>query len=222
MTKNPNLGSETTPARERIIEDCRHGRIDSDEMRRRLKEVDPPPGKLLDPLAFAYFPGLFDKAQTPDEWEAGGGRWEPQAHVVTNVKDDYHFPQVTACLKRHAEGVVAFRITPTLGGDVLSIELQFGTAEQWSAFRKAYGKVRRHKPKPKGMNGGGRPRLLNERMYVLPDGREFWLYGKWDRSRRIGKVLGSAPGTVENCIIDEHVLRQCPVLPAGEEPWRPC
>lgn len=208
--------------REQIIEDYRCGMIDAEEMRRRLKEAGPPLGRLPDPLATTYFPGVFDKAQTADDWGADGGEWGPQAHVVTNVKDDFHFAQVKACIERHAEAVVAYCVTPALGGDVLSIELQFGTTQQWLAFRKSYAKVRLHKPRPKGIKGGRQARLLNGRMYVLPDGREIWLYGRWDRSRRIGKVLGSAPGTVESCIVDEQVLRQCRVVPAGEEPWRPC
>ena len=93
-----------------------------------------------------YFPGIFDKAVRADRWEAQGNQWEPQAQVITNVKDDFHYPQVRECIRQHAQGLVAYFIAPTLP-DVLSIELQFGTKEQADAFHKAYRKVRLHRPK---------------------------------------------------------------------------
>ena len=171
-----------------------------------------------------YFPGTFDKAVRADRWEAQGNQWEPEAQVITNVKDDFHYPQVRECIRQHAQGLVAYFITPTLP-DVLSIELQFRTDDEANVFLKAYNKVRLHKPKTR--SGGKAKPLLNHRMYILPDGREFWLYGKWDTSRRIGKVLlGRQPGSpnqivLDNHIVDEDVLRKCRIVPKGEEPWWP-
>jgi len=164
-----------------------------------------------------YFPGIFDKAVRADKWEAQGNQWEPQAQVITSVKDDFHCPQVRECIRQHAEGLVAYFIAPSLG-DSVSIELQFRTDELAKAFLKDYRKVRLHRPKTKSENRA-KP-LLNHRMYILPDGREFWLYAKWDMSRRIGKVLGQQPDILENHIVDEDVLRNCKVVPKGEEPWR--
>jgi hypothetical protein len=165
-----------------------------------------------------YFPGIFDKAVRADLWEAQGNQWEPQAQVITSVIDDFHYPQVRECIRQHAEGLVAYFIAPSLG-DSLSIELQFRTDEEANVFLKAYNKVRLHKPKT--LTEGRAKRLLNHRMHILPDGREFWLFGKWDTSRRIGKVPGRQPSSLENHIVDEDVLRKCRIVPKGEEPWWP-
>ncbi|MBM4068847.1 MAG: hypothetical protein FJ271_07865 [Planctomycetes bacterium] len=60
-------------------------------------------------------------------------------------------------------------------------------------------------------------------MYILPDGREFWLYFKWDSSRRIGKVIAEQGGdgkfTLKNEIVDDDVLMTCRLVPKGQEPW---
>src|SRR6185312_5085012 len=63
------------------------------------------------------------------------------------------------------------------------------------------------------------PRLVAD----YPDGREFLLFGKWDQSRRIGKVVAgrTTDGTLRlaNEMVDEDVLRKCRLVPKGEEPW---
>jgi hypothetical protein len=171
----------------------------------------------MNDFAHRYFPALLKNAVAADEY-AG---WNPQAQVITNVKDDFHFPQVQECIREHAHAVVAFAIVPVFDEDSLSIELQFVGEGEALAFDKAYRRVRLHKPKTKGK--GPVTKLLKHRMYILPDGREFLLFGKWDQSRRIGKVIaGENPdgtGTLANEIVDDDVLRKCRLIPKGEEPW---
>jgi hypothetical protein len=156
-------------------------------------------------------------------FEAGGRQWEPQAQVITNVKDGYHLPQVQACIQQHAHGVVAYAIVAVLDRDTLSVELQFAGEDEAAAFLKAYGRVRLHKPRPRAETRGRR--LYTDRMYVLPDGGELWLFARWDRRRRIGKVIAhrnqDGGCTLVNKIVDESVLRGCRLVPRGEEPWRP-
>lgn len=52
---------------------------------------------------------------------------------------------------------------------------------------------------------------------------EFLMWGKWDQSRRIGKVIATrnpdGTGTLANEIVDEEVLRKCLLVPKGEETW---
>lgn len=166
------------------------------------------------------FPGIFDGAMPADEFQSAGYEWEPEAQVITNVKDGFHFPQVEQCLRQHAEGIVAYAIVPVLDGHTLSIELQFGSEAQSRAFQKSYRKVRLHKPKTTNVHSA--TKLHNGRMYILPDGREFLMYAKWDNSRRIGKVVAQrSDGTLAlaNEIVDEDVLRQCRVVPKGQERW---
>lgn len=181
-------------------------------------------GQDMKQYAQRFFPALLEKAMPPDEYEATGQRWEPEPQAITNVKDDFHLKQVQACIGQHALGVVAYAIMPVCDQDTLSVELQFAGRDKAMAFLKAYNKVRLHKPKAEQTTGRRAVPLRTNRMYILPDGREFWMYGKWDRSRRIGKVIaGRNPDgtcTLENEIVDEDVLRQCPVVPQEEEPWR--
>jgi hypothetical protein len=163
-----------------------------------------------------YFPALLKNAVAADEYPA----WQPHRQVITNVNDDFHLPQVQECIRQHAPTVVAFAIIP-FHQDSLSIELQFVGEKEALAFDKAYRRVRLHKPKA-NVNGQT-TKLFNHRMYILPDGREFLLYGKWDQSRRIGKVIASQNPdgtlTLANEIVDEDVLRKCRLVPKGEEPW---
>ena len=171
----------------------------------------------MNEVAQHYFPALLKNAVPADEYPT----WEPDSQVITNVKDDFHFPQVQECIRQHADSVVAFAIVPVMHQENLSIELQFVGEKEALAFDKAYRRVRLHKPKAK-VNGPA-TKLFNRRMYILSDGREFFLYGKWDQSRRIGKVIASqnpdGTGTLANEIVDEEVLRKCRLVPKGEEPW---
>jgi hypothetical protein len=172
-------------------------------------------------IARRHFPALLNRAVAADEWVAGGQEWNPHAQVITNLKDAFHLPQVQECIRQHAHAVVAFAVVPVFDEDSLSIELQFMGKEEALAFDKAYRRVRLHKPKTKVK--GPATKLLKHRMYILPDGREFLLYGKWDQSRRIGKVRSSQNPdgtlTLANEIVDEDVLRKCRLVPKGEEPW---
>lgn len=172
-------------------------------------------------IARRYFPALLKNAVPADEWEAVGQAWNPHSQVITNVKDTFHLPQVQECIRQHAHAVVAFVIVPVFDEDSLSIELQFVGKEQALAFDKAHWRVRLRKPKAKGK--GPVTKLLKHRMYILPDGREFLLFGRWDQSRRIGKVIGGrGPDStlrLANEIVDEDVLRKCRLIPKGEEPW---
>lgn len=172
-------------------------------------------------IARCHFSALLNHAVPADEWEGGGQEWNPHSQVITNLKDAFHLPQVQKCIRQHAHAVVAFAIVPIFDEDSLSIELQFVGTEEALAFDRAYRRVRLHKPKAKGE----RPvtKLFKHRMYIFPDGREFLLYGRWDQSRRIGKVLSSqnpdGTFTLANEIVDEDVLRKCRLVPKGEEPW---
>ncbi len=168
-------------------------------------------------IARRYFPDLLKNAVAANEYPA----WEPHSQVITNIKDAFHFSQVQECIRQHAHAVVAFAIVPVFDEGSLSIELQFVDKEQALAFDKAHRRVRLHKPKAKGE--GPVTKLLKHRMYILPDGREFLLFGRWDQSRRIGKVIASqnpdGTGTLANEIVDEDMLRKCRLVPKGEEPW---
>jgi hypothetical protein len=172
-------------------------------------------------IARRHFPALMAYAASADEWEAGGQEWNPHSQVITNLKDAFHLPQVQECIRQHAHTVVAFAIVPVFDEDSLSIELQFIGRDEAQAFDKAYRRVRLHKPKVKA--NGPTTKLFKHRMYILPDGREFLLFGRWDQSRRIGKVVvgRSLDGTprLANEIVDEDVLRKCRLVPKGEEPW---
>ena len=171
----------------------------------------------MNEFARRYFPALLEYAVAADEYPA----WEPDSQVITNVKDDFHLPQVQECIRQHARSVAAFAIVPVLNEDTLSVELQFVGKAEAAAFDKAQRRVRLHKPKAR--TSGPVMRLFKNRMYILPDGREFLLFGKWDRSRRIGKVVVSrnpdGSGTLANKIVDEDVLRKCRRIPKGQEPW---
>lgn len=174
-------------------------------------------------LAKHHFPGILDQAVPADEWEQAGQEWEPDAQVIANPIDNFHFPQVRECLRQHSSGIVSYAIVRLFDSDTLSVELQFASATEKNAFLKTYGKVRLHKPK--SPSSGTVKRLFRNRMYILPDGREFWLHYKWDNSRRIGKVVADRlpDGRLElaNEIVDDAVLRRCELIPKGQEPWRP-
>ena len=172
-------------------------------------------------IARRYFPALLTRAVSADEWEASGQEWNPHSQVITNLKDAFHLPQVQECIRQHAHAVAAFAIVPVFDEDSLSIELQFEGKEQALAFDKEYRQVRLHKPK--GKANGSTTKLFKHRMYILPDGRQFLLFGRWDQSRRIGKVVAgrTTDGTLRlaNEIVDEDMLRKCRFVPKGEEPW---
>lgn len=168
-------------------------------------------------MARRYFPDLHRNAAAADNYEG----WQPNRQVITSTKDDFHFPQVQECIRQHAHAVVAYAIVRIFDEDSLSIELQFVGAGEARAFDKTHQRVRLHKPKTEAK--GPVTKLFKHRMYILPDGREFLLFHKWDTSRRIGKVIASRrpDGTVTlaNEIVGEDVLRKCRLVPKGEEPW---
>lgn len=170
----------------------------------------------MNELARRYCPELFKSAVAADEYPA----WHPNRQVITSVKDDFHLQQVQECIRQHAQAVVAFALVP-FQQDSLSIELQFIGNEEALAFDKAYRQVRLHKPNTKA--NGLATKLFKHRMYILPDGRAFLLYARWDQSRRIGKVIAcqnpDGTVTVANEIVDDDVLRKCRLIPKGEEPW---
>ena len=64
-------------------------------------------------------------------------------------------------------------------------------------------------------------------MYLLPDGREFYLFWKYNKENRLGKVLvepdkyGGRGSTLRNEVVREDILRECQLVPAGEERWEP-
>ena len=95
--------------------------------------------------------------------------------------------------------------------DSLSIQLQFVGQKEAQAFDKAYWKVRLHKPKTK-VNGPA-TKLFKYRITSSPMAGNSCSSGRWDQSRRIGKVIaGRAPdGTTRlaNEIVYEGVLRKC-------------
>lgn len=168
-------------------------------------------------IARRYFPDLLKNAVAADSAK----EWQPDRQVITSTKDDFHFPQVQECIRQHAHAVVAYAIVRIFDEDSLSIELQFVGPDEARAFDKTHQRVRLHKPKSKVK--GPTVKLFKHRMYILPDGREFLMWGKWDQSRRIGKVIATrnpdGTGTLANEIVDEEVLRKCLLVPKGEETW---
>ncbi len=152
-------------------------------------------------------------------WQRQGNKFEPTMHLVGGKPD---LKWTLNILREHAESVVAYSVGDNPVISFFSIELQFRSAEAMRECRKLVNKGRRKRTPQVQGNPPLHQRLQTGCMYVLPDGREFLLMGKWDEGSRWGKVIVANHGDnliLANQFVPDDVLRRCPVVPKDEQMW---
>lgn len=88
--------------------------------------------------------GFRISAPTATEYEAKGGKWEPQLHFTGQLTQK-ETKAVQAIIDRHKDGLVAYHYCTTFGGKMYSLELQWASDEaakkNMMACRREYMKL---------------------------------------------------------------------------------
>jgi hypothetical protein len=166
---------------------------------------------------------------TADEYEANGNHFDADLHFVESTLVAGTVRWIEALVQKYGAFILAHHIQEGPIPGMFSLELEFRKdAESQEAMRqcnKEYKKGPPKSPKVGYEQGRTHQRLLNRRFYRLPDGRPFLLIGKWDgQGNRLGKVqAGSVTSDgiipLDNEVVQEEVLRRCPLIPREEEPF---
>ena len=168
------------------------------------------------------------KAVTAATFEKRGGEWNPHAHFVVPTHNEEEAKVVQDLLDRYGKDVEAYAIDTVGDAETFSIELQFRDDDvatkclkEYRSSKNALKKRKKETPK-KAATSAAKKRLYKDRMYRLPDGELFWYYADWDANTAMGKVLDplNGPRAVTNKFYRREDLRECDVLPKGEEPWK--
>lgn len=166
---------------------------------------------------------------TAREYESKGNVFDPQLHLVEPSWDTWAMDWLEKLIAKYDPFVEAHSLYHDERSGVVSLDLQFSSDDQGKAMCMRCLKESRKGPpqRPRGKVDGPRlhRRLFNGRFYRLPDGRAFYLLGKWDHhGNRLGKVQAGPPLPdgmipVANVIVHEDVLRRCPLVEAHDAPF---
>lgn len=157
------------------------------------------------------------------------GHWKPDCHWIVQPGEPIEAEFVQGLLDKYASEVRAYAIS-MIGGGVYCVALQFAdpaVGERCNLeYRRGWRKGGGVAAKKKAANGHTKKRLPQNRMYILPDGTEFFYYGRWDQhGNLIGKVLTDVGYVVnkqgfiplENKIVHRSVVEQGTLVPKGKE-----
>ena len=158
-------------------------------------------------------------------------KWAPQCHWIVQPGEPIEAEFVQSLLDKYGPQVKAYAISQF--GTSFCVELQFRDStigEQCNPeYVKGWRKGGTVATKKKAANGKSKKRLPCKRMYVLPDGTEFFYYARWDgHGNLIGKVLtdaGLSPDEsgfvrLENKIVHRSVVENGILVPKGQERFR--
>ena len=154
--------------------------------------------------------------------------WKPQCHWIVQPGEPIEAEFVQGLLDKYGPEVKAYAITEF--GDSFCVELQFtdpAIGEQCNLdYVRGWRKGGKVALKKKAANSNSRKRLFRNRMYILPDGTDFFYYARWDgHGNLIGKVLteaGTSPDEegyihFENMIVHRSIVEQGSLVPRGHE-----
>lgn len=155
-------------------------------------------------------------------------QFEPQCHWMLQPGEPIEAEFVQGILDKYGPAVKAYSIMQI--GSSYCVELQFADPVVGEQCNREYVRGWRKggvvATKKKAANGKARQRLLCHRMYILPDGTEFFYYARWDgHGNLIGKVLADtrfSPDSPEgvplqNRIVHRSVVEKGVLVPKGEE-----
>lgn len=156
-------------------------------------------------------------------------KWNPHCHWIVQSGEPIEAEFIQRLLDKYGPELKAYAINPCFGG-THCVELQFADSVVGKQCNQEYVRGWRKggavATKKKAVNSKARKRLPHSRMYILPDGTEFFYYARWDsHGNLIGKVLteaGFEPNNdgftpLENRIVHRSVVEQGSLVPKGEE-----
>lgn len=154
-------------------------------------------------------------------WEAQGNKWDPRIHIIVSSVLLDELAAVEAIIQTYATSIVAHFVCPAFL-DCISIELQFGdTPEDQKALLACRQDYNKWYDRPKKRTTATK-RLAKERMYILPDGREFFYGGKWDNYGLLwGQVQSSDDNFLERAVVQRSELERATLVAKNEERWLP-
>lgn len=154
--------------------------------------------------------------------------WKPQCHWIVQSGEPIEAEFVQNLLDKYGAQLKAYAVTPF--GSSHCVELQFvdsGVGEQCNQeYVRGWGKGGAVATKEKSASVKSRKRLLRNRMYILPDGTEFFYYARWDgHGNLIGKTLtdvGFSPDEegyipLEDRIVHRSIAEEGDLVPVGNE-----
>jgi len=156
--------------------------------------------------------------------------FNPECHRIIQPGEPVEAGFVQRILDKYASEVKAYAITQF--GCTYVVELQFVDSAVGNQCNTEYVRGWRKggevATKKKAACRKAQKRLRCNRMYILPDGTEFFYYCKWDgHGNLMGKVrdesnVSPPEGFVQltNRIVHRTILEQADLVPEGEERFR--